>query len=69
MFNPYEMFGGCHSGVHINQREIHLRNGSRPIIISIDVPKEFNSKFHKMLDTAINTLESIQKQKIKINYC
>ena len=68
-YSPYEMFGGSHSGVFMREYEIHLRNGSRPIVRGIVVHGARPAAFHRRLHAAVATLEASQGgRKIRIKY-
>ncbi|MDE0265684.1 MAG: hypothetical protein OXK17_01450 [Thaumarchaeota archaeon] len=68
-YSPYEMFGGSHSGVFMREYEIHLRNGSRPIIRGVVVPSARPAAFHRRLHAAATALEASQGgRKIRIKY-
>ena len=68
VYTPYEMFGGHHAGMFMNECEIHLRAGSRPIITGVRVPGERSIGFRKKLDGAARVLEAAQGRKIMIKY-
>ena len=67
-YNPYEMFGGYHSGMNMRECEIHLRKGSKPIITDVDVPEDHAPRLCRRLEAAVKTLEAAQGQKIMVKY-
>lgn len=68
VYNPYEMFGGRYAGGFIHNREIHLRNGSKPIITGVEVLGERPPTVCRRLYAAAKRLESVQRRKIIIKY-
>ena len=68
-YSPYEMFGGSHSGVFMREYEIHLRNGSRPVVRGVAVPGARPAAFHRRLRAAAAALEASQGgREIRIKY-
>ena len=68
MYNPYEMFGGHYAGMFMDEYEIHLRAGSRPIITGVMILGERSIGFRKRLEEAARVLEAAQGRKIMIKY-
>lgn len=67
-YRPYEMFGGTQAGVSMRECEIHLRNGSKPLIRGIIVPGARPKKFIRRLNMAASRSEASQRRKIRIKY-
>ena len=68
IYNPYEMFGGHHAGMFMDECEIHLKAGSRPIITGVRILGERSIGFRKRLESAARVLEAAQGRKIMIKY-
>ena len=68
MYNPYEMFGGRKAGMFMRECEVHLRVGSRPVIVYVSVFGAPTPRLCRRLDSAVKTLEAAQQKKIMIKY-
>ena len=68
VYDPYEKFGGSHSGLALYECEVHLKAGSRPAITAVEVTEGKPASFKARMDRAISRLERIQGQKITIKY-